>query len=251
MARRVRFTRGMWFALYVLVLALVAAGVVVAYQRLAGRLEGAEQAKVERDQLAADVDALRAQVERQGEVPVAPPAAETVSEPNTPPSTTTQPPPPTSIPRAQLAAAIDRFLADNPPADGRPPTTEEIVSAVVAVCSATGGCNGRDGRDAPAPTAAQIQAAVAAWCSDGRCRGPAGEDGEMGAAGRDGVTPPCMSAPEQCQGQSGAVGPMGPQGGPGPAPASWTFTVGLTTYTCVDTNGDLAYECTGQTVSPP
>ena len=232
-----------WFAAWVTVLiaALVVGGLVV------GNVADARDR--DRERIDALSRGLTAANDRLAELdqPTQPAPEQIVDEPEVVETTTTLPPTST-VPAATIRAAVDRWLRDNPPADGRPPTTEEIVSAVVAVCTATGGCNGRDGRDAPAPTAAQIQAAVAAYCSDGRCRG---SRGEPGAAGVDGVSPPCLATPEQCVGPAGPQGGVGPQGGPGPAPASWTFTVGLTTYTCVDSNGDLAYECTGQTVLPP
>lgn len=232
-----------WFAAWVTVLiaALVVGALVV------GNVADARDR--DRERIDALSRGLTAANDRLAELdqPTQPAPEQIVDEPEVVETTTTLPPTST-VPAATVRAAVDRWLRDNPPADGRPPTTEEIVSAVVAVCTATGGCNGRDGRDAPPPTAAQIQAAVAAYCSDGRCVGPRGPRGEPGA---DGVTPPCLSMPEQCQGATGAQGGQGLQGVQGPPPTSWTFTVGLTTYTCTDSNGDLAYECTAQPVLPP
>lgn len=155
-------------------------------------------------------------------------------------ATTAPPPPPptttTTLSRSQIEGAVSRYLADNPPADGRPPTTQEIVAAVVAVCAATGGCDGPAGpagRDAPPVTDLQIDAAVERFCRDGRCRGPvgpAGEDGAPGADGQDGV--------DGANGPPGAQGPTGPTGPPGPI------------VPCPELDPALGYSCATVTIPP-
>jgi hypothetical protein len=230
MARRRLPTGAAWFALYLVVLAaaLVVGGLVlanVADQR------AADQDRI--DALSRGLTAANRQLEELGQPSASPTPEQIVDEPEVVQTTTTLPPT-TTVPLAQIRAAVDRHLEANPPADGRPPTTEEIVSAVVAVCAATGGCNGRDGRDAPAPTAAQIQAAVAAYCSDGRCagpRGPAGQDGAPGADGEDGV--------DGVNGQPGAAGAAGPAGPPGPI------------VPCSQLDPQLGYVCAPVILPPP
>ena len=229
---RVRVSRGGWFALYLVVAVALAGLVVFGYQSFS---DARNEDKARIDALSSGLREANRQLAELGQ-PTPPAPEQIVDEPEVVDTTTTTqpPPPPTSIPRAQLDAAVDRYLAANPPADGRPPTTEEIVSAVVAVCSATGGCNGRDGRDAPAPTAAQIQAAVAAYCSDGRCRGPRGEPGADGAPGVDGE-----DGVDGVNGQPGAPGPVGPQGPPGPV------------VPCGELDPTLGYACAPVIVPPP
>jgi hypothetical protein len=239
MPRRRLPAGAVWFAVYLLALAaaLVVGGLVlanVADQR------ASDQDRI--DALSRGLTAANEQLEELGQPAASPTPEQIVDEPEVVETTTTLPPTTTTVPLAQIRAAVDRHLEANPPADGRPPTTEEIVSAVVAVCTATGGCNGRDGRDAPPPTGAQIQAAVASYCSDGRCRGPRGEPGQDGVDGADGVTPPCMSTPEQCQGatgQQGIQGVQGVQGPPGPI------------VPCRDLPAELGYLCAPVILPPP
>ncbi len=49
------------------------------------------------------------------------------------------------------------------------------------------------------------------------------------------------------KGPKGDIGPAGPAG---PAVKSWTWTANGVVYTCTDSDGDLAYTCTGVTPSP-
>lgn len=149
---------------------------------------------------------------------------------------------------------------------GPAPSAAAVRSAVERYCAANG-CTGPQG---PAPSASQVAAAVAAYCDGrGECRGQAGAsgaagaDGDPGAAGPQGEEGPPPSdtqvasavasycaAHDGCAGPAGPTGPQGPageQGGegpPGPAPESWTFDWLGTTWTCVDPDGDRAYECT-------
>jgi hypothetical protein len=206
MPRRRLPTGAAWFAAYLLVLAVavVVGGLVLA--NIADQ-RAADQDRI--DALSRGLTAANEQLEELGQPAASPTPEQIVDEPEVVETTTTMPTT-TTVPLAQIRAAVDRHLEANPPADGRPPTTEEIVSAVVAVCTATGGCNGRDGRDAPAPTGAQIGAAVAAYCSDGRCRGAtgaAGQDGAPGVDGRDGA-----DGVNGAPGATGATGPVGPAG---------------------------------------
>jgi hypothetical protein len=231
MTRRRLPTGSVWFVLYLVVLAaaLTVGGLVlanVADQR------ASDQARI--DALSTGLRAANDKLADLGQPSPSPTPEQIVDEPKV--VETTIPPPPattTTLSPARIQAAVDRHLADNPPADGRPPTTEEIVSAVVAVCTATGGCNGRDGRDAPAPTGAQIQAAVAVYCSDGRCRGPAGAAGEDGAAGVDG-----RDGADGVNGQPGAPGGIGPVGPPGPV------------VPCAELDPNLGYACVPVIVPP-
>lgn len=199
-----------------------------------GELE--DRDKLWRGALAAEQDASLAATG----TTVTPPAD--VIEDNPAVVSTTVPPPTTTttLSRSQIEGAVSRYLADNPPADGRPPTTQEIVAAVVAVCAATGGCDGPAGpagRDAPPVTDLQIDAAVERFCRDGRCRGEpgpageAGEDGAPGAAGRDGA--------DGVNGQPGQPGPPGPQGPPGPV------------VPCSELPDDLGYQCRPVILPPP
>lgn len=90
--------------------------------------------------------------------------------------------------------------------------------------------------------------------------GPQGPPGPQGVPGQSIVGPP---GPQGEPGQSavGPAGPPGPQGEPGqsivgpqgsagPAVGSFTFTFGLFVYVCVDSNGDLAYECMASPLGP-
>lgn len=67
---------------------------------------------------------------------------------------------------AEIAAAVTDYMTANPAQPGRAPTAAEISNAVAGwfadhpVRDGVDGTNGRDGKDAPAPTAEQIQAAV-------------------------------------------------------------------------------------------
>lgn len=105
-----------------------------------------------------------------------------------------------AIVQAQLAGktvTVDQVMAmvidvykSNPPKDGKdgqPPTADQILAAVQAVCSG-GKCQGPKGEAAPPASPAEIYAQVQAFCgSEGSpCRGPQGERGETGAQGDQG-----------------------------------------------------------------
>lgn len=98
----------------------------------------------------------------------------------------------------------------------------------------------------------------------GQCVGETGTQGPQGETGATGTTGD--TGPEGPQGETGAVGPQGdvgpegPQGpiGPegqtgqtGPAIRAWTWTQDGFKHTCTDSDGDLAYECTTEPVTPP
>lgn len=128
-----------------LVLAIIATGLVASNVTQSSTLR--EQSGII-STLSANNDALREQVKAQGQVPVAPPAHDVVGEKGDPGNSGPQ-----GVP-------------------GRPPTSEEISTAVRAYCSVFNGCmgpqgsagsNGANGADgAPGPA------------------GPAGADGAPG-----------------------------------------------------------------------
>ncbi|WP_336643332.1 hypothetical protein [Microbacterium sp. MMO-113] len=77
------------------------------------------------------------------------------------------------------------------------------------------GRDGKDGADAPPPTAAQLQAAVAECFTTGACTAPAGDKGDQGAPGADGNDGADSTTP----GPTGPAGPAGPAG-----PSGFTAT---------------------------
>ena len=225
-----------WLALALALAAAVAVVVIGTIVASQSRQDDRDQERI--DALSRGLAAANRQLSQLG-LPTPPPPEQLVDEPEAIETTTTMPPTPTTLSRSQIDGAVTRYLQDNPPADGRTPTTQEVIAAVVAVCQATGGCNGpagRDGRDATPVTDQQIDQAVARWCADGRCRGPAGpggatgQDGPPGEPGRDGV--------DGVNGQPGAPGPAGPQGPPGPV------------VPCSELPAELGYAC-APVIGPP
>jgi len=79
--------------------------------------------------------------------------------------------------------------------------------------------------------------------------GAAGTDGSRGQDGDPGVQgpkgDPCSPMVDPtCQGPKGDPGVDGKDGLTGPAIVSFTFTIGIVTYECIDTEPkDLQYEC--------
>lgn len=145
--------------------------------------------------------------------------------------------PPPSAEAVSAAVALycsERGLCAGPKGEpGEPPSPAQVALAVASYCNANGECRGPEGvagQQGPPPSDAQVATAVAAYCADGRCRGEVGATGQQGSQGE--------------RGEKGDTGERGPQGEPG-YPVSWTWTDQLgTTRTCVDVDGDRAYECT-------
>lgn len=69
-------------------------------------------------------------------------------------------------------------------------------------------------------------------------QGEPGSPGERGETGEQG--PPGSVGPP---GPPGATGPAGADGVQGPPPVSFSFTVGVQMFTCVDPDGDGNYQC--------
>lgn len=148
------------------------------------------------DALAAALEAEQQALEERGETPVAAGPDEIIENPDA------DPPPPVgptdeqvlaavedyfrehpvedgeNASPAQIAAAVIRYLTENPPAPGDPgppPTDEQISNAVAAYLAAnpppagppgqngTDGTNGADGEDAEPLTSEQIQAELDAY----------------------------------------------------------------------------------------
>jgi hypothetical protein len=125
------------------------------------------------------------------------------------------PPPPGRAPTtAEVAAAVTQYLTMNPPAPGRPPTSAEIADAVRVYLTANPPPRGR------APTAEEIQAAVDAYLAENPPPagppGPAGPRGEQGPPGPAG--PPCPDGEERAtvryaSGQTGTACVKSPDSG--------------------------------------
>lgn len=112
----------------------------------------------------------------------------------------------------QVAEAVARYFAANPPVPGRAPTIGEIADAVAVYLTANPPERGEPG---PGPTTEQIAGAVAAYLlanpPPAGEQGPAGSPGDPGEPGKDGQ-----------DGADGAPGAPGPAGPPGPAcPEGW------------------------------
>lgn len=141
------------------------------------------------NQNAMDGQKLAEQVRALGGTPIVEPA---------PPTAQATPPPPSGLSTQQVRDLVNREIAGkavtvadvlalvtnvynaNRPADGRNATTEQVLSAVQAVCAndVCRGPSGKDGEDAPPVTDAQIFAQVAQFCgSRNECAGPGGPQG--------------------------------------------------------------------------
>lgn len=86
----------------------------------------------------------------------------------------------------QVMNMVTQVYNANKPKDAPPPTGDQVLAAVQAVCGTTKcqGPQGEAGKDAPPVTDAQIAAQVAAYCSgpNAPCRGMKGEKGEQGVS---------------------------------------------------------------------
>lgn len=107
------------------------------------------------------------------------------------------------IDASQVIELVRAELAANPPADGRTPTTEDLMLVVRQVLD-----DNPDTFRGPGPTDDQVSAAAAAvlTADPEAFRGPAGEPGEPGQAGADGQSPACLAEPAQCRGADGTAG---------------------------------------------
>lgn len=84
----------------------------------------------------------------------------------------------------QVMAMVTQVYNANRPKDAPPPTGDQVLAAVQAVCGTTK-CQGPKGEDAPPVTDDQLFAQVTRYCSgsDAPCKGPPGEKGETGPQG--------------------------------------------------------------------
>lgn len=137
--------------------------------------------------------------------------------------------------RDQITSEVTAHLTANPPPpgeDGRPPTSDEISTAVSAYCS-SGACTGEPGETGdrgPGPTDEQIAEAVAEYCNErGECRGAPGERGERGES----IT--------------GPPGPAGPAGPAGPSGEDGDDGRGITAITCDQETDDWTVTYTDET----
>lgn len=129
--------------------------------------------------------------------------------------------------REELAYVKDRLaqsetqgqaLADQIISLGETPVVDPAPAPRPSAPVVLNGRDGKDGADAPPPTAAQLQAAVAECFTTGACTAPAGDKGDKGDPGAPGA-----------DGNDGAdsttPGPTGPAGPAGPAcPSGFTAT---------------------------
>lgn len=116
---------------------------------------------------AADVAALRVQVQQLGGTPVVrgEPGQNATDE--------------------QVSAAVQGYLQAHPPAAGRAPTPSEVAAGVASYCAANT-CQGPAGATGTASDA-QVASAVSTFCAARTgCTGPPGAQGETGAAGATG-----------------------------------------------------------------
>lgn len=109
-------------------------------------------------------------------------------------------PPPAGRPpsASEVAAAVASYLIANPPAPGRPPTAGEIAAAVETYFADNpprAGVDGRDGAPGRPPTAEEIRAAVDAYLAENPP--PAGAPGATGDQGVQGVSVQDISAEER------------------------------------------------------
>lgn len=84
----------------------------------------------------------------------------------------------------QVMAMVTQVYNANRPKDAPPPTGDQVLAAVQAVCGTTK-CQGPQGEKGADATDAQIASQVAAYCSgeSAPCRGPVGPQGEPGPQG--------------------------------------------------------------------
>jgi hypothetical protein len=84
----------------------------------------------------------------------------------------------------QVMAMVTQVYNANRPKDAPPPTGDQVLAAVQAVCGSTK-CQGPQGDPAPAATDEQLAAQVARYCSgpDAPCKGAPGERGPEGPQG--------------------------------------------------------------------
>jgi hypothetical protein len=87
----------------------------------------------------------------------------------------------------QVMAMVTQVYNANRPKDAPPPTGDQVLTAVQAVCGTTKcqGPPGENGKDAPPVTDDQLFAQVTRYCSgaDAPCKGPPGEKGDTGPQG--------------------------------------------------------------------
>jgi hypothetical protein len=121
------------------------------------------------------------------------------------------PPEPLGPTNDQVRSAVNEWLRDNPPADGRTPTAAEVTAVVEQLCgpmscrgadgkNGADGSNGADGTSPPpqSPTDDQVRAAVDSWFAEHVDAIPLA------------VAAYCDAPGERCKGIQGAQGPPGP-----------------------------------------
>jgi hypothetical protein len=185
-----------------------------------------------------DVQALRAQVAANGDVPVAPAPSNDVIEQGA-----------QGVPGAQGPKG-------DPGRDAAAVTGEQIFAMVSVYCSqASDPCKGTTGSPgAPGQSVTGDTGATGATGAQGATgatgvQGSPGADGATGATGATGA-----SGPAGPQGEPGVAGPAGPQGDPGPAgpqgppPSGGTIIIpGIGTFDCTpDPVDPTRFVCTPQ-----
>lgn len=147
----------------------------------------------------------------------------------------------------QVRAQVTSYLRDNPPQDGRTPSTAEVDAAVSRVCDAIGcrgldGDDGASGQDGANASDEQVAQQVATFC--GENNGCLPTQDQINEA----VRIYCSAQPSPCVGPQGA---QGVQGEPGPVLPEYRVTdalTGTTKHCLLQPAGDAAepprYECT-------
>ncbi len=143
------------------------------------------------DRLSGGLETTRAQLEQHGIKPVAPPPQELVTGAAGPPG-----PGPSD---AQVAAAVDVYLAGHPPTASA--STEQLTTVVAAYLTLHPPAPGAPASDA------QVATAVSAYMAAHPA--PSGPPGPSGAPG---------------VGETGPAGPPGQDGAAGSPPAGWSWT---------------------------
>lgn len=131
------------------------------------------------DALSSGLAAEQQNIEEDGGTPVAPAPEEIIEDPDA------EPPPPVGPSDEQVQAAVEEYFAEHPVEDGENASPAQIAAAVIRYLTENPPAPGEPG---PPPTDEQISNAVAAYlAANPPPAGPPGQDGADGANGTNGA----------------------------------------------------------------
>lgn len=237
MTTRDRLRRSAW-PLTIAVLGFAIVAVFVFLLSLIGdQHDQSQRQQTAIDALAGGLSTAETQLKQHGIKPSVPPPSAIVSDAAGPSGPAgVQGPGPS---QAQVNAAVDSYLAANPPSGSVP--AGEIQTDVTAYLVA-------HPVQGQTPSDAQVATAVAAYLAiHPPPSGPSGPTGAAGAAGSPGA--PGLDGNPGPSGPTGPQGPPGQDGAPGAPPAGWGYVdPSGTTYVCTPASGPSSpwYSCAPQ-----